>query len=67
VSERLLRLKEILGDKKSIPPTPAIIPVSKATWYAGIKSGRFPQKVSHLGPKISAWRSSEVFAMVAAQ
>ena len=31
------------------------IPVSKSTWYAGIKAGRFPKPVK-LGPRTSAWR-----------
>lgn len=34
----LVRLSQILGDKKKgIPP---IIPVSKSSWWAGVKSGR---------------------------
>jgi prophage regulatory protein len=31
------------------------IPVSKSTWWAGIKDGRFPKPVK-LGPRITAWR-----------
>ena len=31
------------------------IPVSKSTWYAGIKSGRFPAP-DKLGPRTSGWR-----------
>lgn len=52
-SERLLRLKEVLK----------VIPVSRATWYAGIKSGRFPKSIS-LGPRIVAWRDSDIRKLV---
>jgi len=30
-----LRLNQIIGNKKASPPVPAIIPVSKSTWWAG--------------------------------
>jgi len=47
-----LRLWQIIGDaKRGIPP---IIPVSKSTWWAGVRSGRFPQPVK-LGPRTTAW------------
>lgn len=36
-----VRLPHIIGDAKAQPPIPAIIPVSKSTWWAGVKSGRF--------------------------
>lgn len=62
--ERLLRLTEIIGDRKSEPPIPPIIPVSKSTWWAGVKDGRFPSAV-HLGARITCWRESEVLALIA--
>jgi prophage regulatory protein len=39
------------------------IPVSKSTWWAGVKSGKFPQPVK-LGPRITAWRLSDILALV---
>lgn len=36
-----------------------LIPVSKATWWNGCKSGQFP-KPYKLGPRITAWKVSEV-------
>jgi len=54
-----LRLKQIIGDKKAVPPIPAIIPVSKSTWWAGVKSGRFPQP-EKLGPNTTAWRVGDI-------
>jgi hypothetical protein len=35
-----------------------IVPVCKATWWAGVKSGRFPKPVK-LG-RTTCWRESEV-------
>lgn len=50
-----LRLKQIIGDPHAEPPVPAIIPVSKSTWWAGVKSGRFPKPV-RLGPRTPGWQ-----------
>lgn len=36
-----------------------IIPVSSSSWWAGIKTGRFPQSIK-LGPKTTVWKESEV-------
>ena len=58
-----VRLPQIVGDPKAKPPVPAVIPVSKSTWWAGIKTGRYPQPVK-LGPRITAWRVSDIRALI---
>jgi prophage regulatory protein len=58
------RLRQIIGDPKAYPPIPPIIPVSKSTWWAGVKSGRFPKPVKTLGPRITAWRVSDIKALI---
>ncbi len=58
-----LRLWNILGDTRSDPPTPAIIPVSKSTWWAGVKSGQFPRPIK-LGPRITAWRVEDIRKLI---
>lgn len=55
---KLLRLKQIIGT----PEEPGMIPVSASTWWAGVKSGRFPQPVK-LGPRTTAWIESEIEAL----
>ena len=40
------------------------IPVSKSTWWAGIKNGRYPKPVK-LGPRITAWRVEDIRALIA--
>ncbi|MDD2335328.1 MAG: AlpA family phage regulatory protein [Geobacteraceae bacterium] len=61
--EGLLRLKDIVGDRKAVPPIHPIIPISKSSWWAGVKSGRFPRPIK-IGPRISAWRVSDIMALV---
>jgi len=54
-----LRLPQILGDSKSEPPIPPLIPVSRSSWWAGVKSGRFPQPIK-LGPRTTAWKVEDI-------
>ena len=48
------------GPKRPRPGIPAIIPVSQATWWAGCKSGRFPQGVKPAGGNITLWRVEDI-------
>lgn len=54
-----LRLKQILGTKKTNPPTPPLIPIGKTSWWQGIKDGRFPQPIK-LSPRITVWRVEDI-------
>jgi prophage regulatory protein len=58
-----LRLPQIIGNPKATPPIPAVIPVSKSTWWAGVKSKRFPQSFK-LGPRVTAWRVEDIRALI---
>jgi len=58
-----LRLPQIIGDRKANPPIPAIIPVSKSTWWQGIKTGRYPKAIK-LGERCTAWRVEDIRALV---
>ncbi len=49
-----------------LPEVLKVFPVSKSTWWAGVKDGRFPQPVK-LGPKISAWRVNDIRELIASQ
>ena len=57
-AEGFLRCRQILGDPKAKPPVPAIFPVSHSTWWAGVKSGRFPQPV-RMG-SLTLWRVQDI-------
>ncbi|PSH59600.1 helix-turn-helix transcriptional regulator [Phyllobacterium endophyticum] len=39
------------------------IPVSKSTWWAGVKDGRFPKPIK-LGPRITAWRVQDIHSLI---
>jgi predicted DNA-binding transcriptional regulator AlpA len=58
-----VRLPQIIGNPKANPPIPAVIPVSKSTWWNGIKEGRFPQSVK-LGPRTTAWRVEDIRQLI---
>ena len=51
---RLLRLPQVLE----------LIPVSKSTWWAGVRAGRFPQPL-RLGARCTVWRQSDIEKLVA--
>ncbi|NTV69876.1 MAG: AlpA family phage regulatory protein [Azonexaceae bacterium] len=48
-----------------LPQVLAAYPVSKSTWWAGVKTGRYPKPVK-LGPRTTAWRVSDIRALIAA-
>lgn len=50
---RLLRLPQVLE----------LIPVSKSTWWAGVKTGRFPKPL-RLGERCTVWREKDIAALV---
>ncbi|NBU72018.1 MAG: AlpA family phage regulatory protein [Bacteroidetes bacterium] len=56
---RLLRVKDIVGDTRAIPPILPLVPVGKSTWWAGVKSGRFPPPIK-LGPRITVWKADDI-------
>jgi prophage regulatory protein len=51
-----VRLADILG-----PVGP--LPISKSSWWAGVKAGRYPSAVK-LGPRITAWRVEDILALM---
>lgn len=38
-------------------------PVSKSTWWGGVKTGRFPKSVK-LSEGITAWKAEEIHALL---
>lgn len=56
-----LRIKQIIGDPQN--GIPAIVPISRSSWWAGVKDGRYPQPVK-LGPRTTAWRISDIRKLI---
>ena len=52
-SEGYVRLPEVLK----------VFPVSRSSWWAGVKDGRFPQPVK-LSQRVTAWRVEDIKALL---
>lgn len=50
-----VRLSQILAPRGPIP-------VSKSTWWQGVKEGRFPQP-QKLGPRTTVWKVEDIRAL----
>jgi len=61
-----LRIADIVGRSATdiAPAIPGIIPVSKSTWWSGVRSGRYPQPTRALGERITAWRVEDIRALI---
>ena len=45
-----------------LPVVLSFFPVSKSTWWAGVKSGRYPTPV-RLGPRAVGWKVQDIRAL----
>jgi prophage regulatory protein len=52
-NEGLLRIKQVLK----------FIPVSRSSWWAGVKSSRYP-KPHKLSPRVTCWKASDIRALI---
>ncbi len=39
------------------------LPVSKSTWWLGVKEGRYPKPLK-LGPRITVWRAEDIWRLI---
>ena len=61
-----LRLPQIVGNPKANPPIPPILPISKSSFWAGIKAGKYPKPVK-LGARTTVWRVEDIRALIASK
>jgi predicted DNA-binding transcriptional regulator AlpA len=54
--EGFVRLSQFLGRGRALP-------IGRSTWWAGVKSGRFPQPVKLL-PGVTVWRVDDIRAVI---
>lgn len=54
--EGFVRLPFIIAPKGPIP-------ISRSSWWSGIKAGRYPKPVK-LGPRTTAWRASDIRELI---
>ncbi len=52
IKQKLYRVSEIAGPN-------GMFPISLSSWWAGVKSGRYPQPVQ-LGERMTAWRVEDL-------
>ncbi|WP_084604910.1 helix-turn-helix transcriptional regulator [Desulfonatronum thioautotrophicum] len=50
---KLLRLRQVLQ----------ILPISKSSWYKGIKDGKYPTPLK-LGKRTSCWFAHEIYELI---
>lgn len=75
-ADAYLRLEQIIGTAKAVTNTdrrplkrarkvtyPPLIPVSRGTWLAGVKDGRYPAPVK-LSARVVVWRAREILALI---
>jgi len=46
-----------------LPEVLQLYPVSRSTWYQGIKLGKYPPPIK-IGPRSSAWRLSDINKLI---
>jgi prophage regulatory protein len=46
-----------------LPAVLAVFPVSKSSWWAGVKSGKYPSAVK-LGPRTTAWYAADIRKLI---
>lgn len=51
------------GGLLRLPQVLAVFPVSKSTFWAGVRAGRYPQPVK-LGTRCTAWHSADIAALI---
>ena len=57
------RLSTILGNPKAQPPIIPLLPISKSSWWAGIKKGIYPKPIK-LSERTTAWRWEDIYNLV---
>lgn len=53
-SMRLLKISQVLN----------LIPIGRSTWWAGVKTGRFPAPVK-LGQRATFWKERDIVELIA--
>ena len=49
-----------------LPAILRVFPVSRSTWWQGVRQKRYPQPVK-LGPRITAWKAEDIRTLIESQ
>lgn len=58
---RYLRLRHIIGNEKL--GIPALLPISRSSWFAGVRDGRYPPPIK-IGLRTAVWRADDIEHML---
>jgi prophage regulatory protein len=58
-ADGFMRIDHIIGNNDAKPPIVGVFPVSKLSWWRGIREGRFPKPVK-LGPNSTGWKVEDI-------
>jgi len=47
-----------------LPQVLAVIPISKSSWWDGVKAGKYPKPVK-LSARVTCWRVEDIRALIA--
>jgi len=61
----ILELREIIGGGSSDPTSKGLFPVSRSTWYRGIRNGIYPRPI-RLSPRRVGWHRFQIEALIRA-
>jgi predicted DNA-binding transcriptional regulator AlpA len=46
-----------------LPQVLSLFPVGRSTWWAGVKSGKYPSPVK-ISPRCTAWKAEDIRALI---
>ncbi|WP_119718060.1 helix-turn-helix transcriptional regulator [Cognatilysobacter tabacisoli] len=46
-----------------LPQVLSLFPVSRSTWWAGVRTGRYPKPVK-IAERATAWRAEDIHALI---
>lgn len=61
-----LRLTQIIGNPRAVPPIPALVPIARSTLWEWVRSGKFPAPVK-LSARVTVWRAEDVRSFLLAE
>ncbi len=56
-----LRIDHILGNRKK--GIPALLPMCRSTWYAGIRAGKYPKSIN-LTERTVVWKVEDILELI---
>lgn len=60
----ILELKAIIGGGAGDNLSKGLLPISRSTWYRGIRVGRYPRPI-RLSPRRVGWRRCDIETLLA--